>query len=204
MGCAPAGARPGLRLSRARSARIFGIIGPRANNTARTELCAVTFCNGWFDEPERMELRMATRRTDLCRLLLAAAACCGAIEFAQAAPGSPDEHVTVQQDAPYTVRQEVTEQGNMSKMEVRQTTVSTGVSYSDLDLSKESDIAILKDRIRTAAMDVCRQADRRAGSLINRPLYPSPDCVSSAKQQARADVNRIVANARAPRTVAAN
>jgi UrcA family protein len=150
-----------------------------------------------------MELRMATGRVGLCRLLLVAA-CCGAVESTQAAPGSPDEQVTVVQDTPYTVRQEVTERGNMSKMEVRQTSVSRGVSYSDLDLSKDSDVAILKDRIRTAALDVCRQADRRAGSLINRPLWPAPDCVTSAKQQAKADVNRIVANARSARTVAAN
>jgi UrcA family protein len=89
-------------------------------------------------------------------------------------------------------------------MEVRQTSVSRGVSYSDLDLSKDSDVGILRDRAREAALDVCRQADRRAGSLINRPLNPSPNCVTTAKQQALADVNRIVANARATRTVAAN
>jgi UrcA family protein len=151
-----------------------------------------------------MELQMATGRTGLCRLLLAAAACCSAVEFAQAAPaGAPGEQIIVQ-DAPYTVRQQVTERGNMSKMEVRQTSVSTGVTYSDLDLSKDSDVAILKDRARQAARDVCRQADRRAISPFDRPLWPAPDCVSSAKQQAMADVNRIVANARVARTVAAN
>ena len=146
---------------------------------------------------------MATGRYGLSRLLMVAA-CCSAIQSAQAAPASPDEQVTVVQDTPYTVRQQVIERGNMSKMEVRQTSVSRGVSYSDLDLSKDSDVSILRDRARTAAMDVCRQADQRAGSLINRPLHPSPNCVTTAKQQALADVNKIVADARSGRMVAAN
>ncbi len=146
---------------------------------------------------------MATGRYGISRLLLAAA-CYSAIQSAQAAPASPDEHVTVVQDTPYTVRQQVTERGNMSMMEIRQTSVSRGVSYSDLDLTKDSDVAILRDRARTAAIDVCRQADQRAGSLINRPLDPSPNCVTTAKQQALADVNKIVANARSGRMVAAN
>lgn len=163
-------------------------------------------CDVWewpVQRSGRMELRMTTGRSGVSRLLLAAACCC-AVQSAQAASGSPDEQVTVVQDTPYTVRQQVTERGNMSKMEVRQTSVSKGVSYSDLDLSKDSDVAILRDRAREAALDVCRQAERRAGSLINRPLDPSPNCVTTAKQQALGDVNRIVANARSTRTVAAN
>lgn len=149
---------------------------------------------------------MTTRGSGVCRLLLVAACFC-AIQSAQAAPASsPDEEVTVQQDGPYTVQRAVTKPAisRMSETEIHKTSVSTGVSYSDLDLSKDSDVAILRDRARTAAMDVCRQADRRAGSLINRPLDPSPNCVTTAKQRALADVNRIVANARSGRVVAAN
>jgi hypothetical protein len=39
---------------------------------------------------------------------------------------SPGEQVTVQEDSPYTVRQQVIERGNASQMEVRQTSVSKG------------------------------------------------------------------------------
>jgi UrcA family protein len=128
---------------------------------------------------------------------------------AQAAPASSaEEQVTVQTDGPYTVQRQVIPPATsrMSEMEIHKTSVSRGVTYSDLDLSKDSDVAILKDRAREAASDVCRQADRRgeAEAPASRPLMSSPSCVNTARQQAMANVNRIVADARAGRTVAAN
>ena len=131
-----------------------------------------------------------------------AAVCLGAVP-SFAAP--PDEQVTVQ-DTPYTIHREVIEPsiGNMSKMTLRATSVSRGVTYSDLDLSRDSDVVILKSRAKKAAWDVCRQADHRAGSPLYRPVGVEPDCVANAKQQALADVNRLVAQSRAGRTVAAN
>ena len=136
--------------------------------------------------------------------MMIAAACCVAMTPALAAPAeSPDEQVTVQHDGPYTVRHEVIERGNMSKMELRETSVSKGVLYSDLDLSKDSDVEILKDRAREAARDVCRQADSRAESPLDRKIGVVPDCLTNAKRQAMADVNRIVEDARSGRAVAA-
>ena len=41
------------------------------------------------------------------------------------------------------------------------------MAYSDLDLSRDSDVILLKARAKAAAADVCREANRRAGS----PLY---------------------------------
>jgi UrcA family protein len=150
-----------------------------------------------------MELQMATGRSVASRSLVITAACCVAMTSALAAPvGSPGEQVTVK-GAPYTVRQQVIERGNMSKMELRQTSVSKGVIYSDLDLSKDSDVEILKDRARKVALDVCREADRRAESPVDRRIGVVPDCVTGAKRQAMADVNRIVADARTGRTLAA-
>jgi UrcA family protein len=106
------------------------------------------------------------------------------------------------EDTPYTVRQQVIERGNISKMEVLETSASKAVTYSDLDLSKDADVAILKERARKAASDVCREADRHVDPLYRR-IRAEPDCVTSAKQQALANVNRIVADARADRALAA-
>ena len=151
---------------------------------------------------------MATGRSIACGSMLITAACCVAMASAltsalAASAGSPDEQVTVQHDGPYTVSREVIERGNMSKMELRETSVSKGVLYSDLDLSKDSDVEILKDRAREAARDVCRQADSRAESPLDRKIGVVPDCLTNAKRQAMADVNRIVEDARSGRAVAA-
>jgi UrcA family protein len=149
-----------------------------------------------------MELQMMGRRIAR-RSLMITAACCVAMTSALAAPvGSPSEQVTVQEDSPYTVRQQEIER-NASLMEVWQTSVSKGVTYSDLDLSKDSDVQILKDRARKAAQDVCREADRRAESPFDRRINYVPDCLASARRQALAQVNRIVADARTGQTVAA-
>jgi UrcA family protein len=146
---------------------------------------------------------MVTGRSVARRSLVITTACCVAMTSALAAPaGSPGEQLLVQ-DSPYTVRQDVIERGNMSKMEVRQTSVSKGVNYSDLDLSKDSDVEILKDRARKEAQDVCREADRRAESPFDRRINNVPDCLTNARRQALADVNRIVADARTGRTLAA-
>jgi UrcA family protein len=182
-----------------------GWVGPKANAARRTEPRAAAFCNGRFDEAGQMELRMATRRSGAYRFVLIMAACGAAMTSAQAAPAaSQDEQVTVQ-DTPYTVRQEEVGRtvSNMSQMKVRQTSVSRGVTYSDLDLSKDSDVAVLKDRAKNAAWDVCRQAERRPASPLDRHIGVEPDCVTNARRQAVADVNRIVADARAGRMVAA-
>jgi len=150
---------------------------------------------------------MTTRQIGVRRWLFIAAVCYAVITpppvLTAAAAGAEGEQMTVP-DSPYTVRQQVIEPsiGNMSKMELRQTSVSKSVTYSDLDLSKDADVAILKERARKAARDACRLADRHADSL-DRPVGVEPDCVTSARQQALANVNRIVADARAGRTLAA-
>jgi len=149
---------------------------------------------------------MAARQRCVRRWLFITAVFSGAIApvSAAAAAGSRDEQVTVQ-ETPYTVRQQDIGHtiGNMSAMEVRQTSVSKAVTYSDLDLSKDADVAILKERARKAASDVCHEADRQAESPFYRRLNAVPDCFASADQQALANVNRIVADARAGRTFAA-
>jgi UrcA family protein len=151
-----------------------------------------------------MELQMTTGQSVVRLSLLITAACCVAMTSALAdSAGSPGEQVTVEQDSPYTVRHEVIRRDNTSIMELRRTSVSKGVTYSDLNLSKDSDVEILKDRAREAARDVCREANRRPVSPFDRRINNIPDCVTIARRQALVDVNRIVADARTGQTLAA-
>ena len=133
-----------------------------------------------------------------------AALCLGAAP-ALAAPAA-DEAVIVQ-DPPYTVHRQMLDPpfgSNMSMMREEKTTASRGVAYSDLDLSRDSDVIILRERAKMAAVDVCREANRHAGSPLYLPDERAPGCVANARKEALANVNRIVADARAGRTVARN
>ena len=135
----------------------------------------------------------------------AAVALCFGLTPAIAA-SAVDEQVTVQ-DAPYTVQRQLLDRpfgSNISMMREEKTTASKRVSYSDLDLSRDSDVVILKERAKMAAQDVCREANRRAGSPLYLADERAPGCVADARKQALANVNRIVADARAGRTVARN
>jgi len=128
-----------------------------------------------------------------------------AVQVAHAA--LPDEVITAR-DGPYTVRQEtiqplIRNPRNKSEMEVRQTTVSKDVAYSDLDLSKDADVATLQERVRTAAIDVCREADRRA-EFARWPVNVGFNCVADAKLRAKMIVKQAVADARSRRGVAKN
>ena len=137
------------------------------------------------------------------------ASCAVALCFGLApaiAASTAAEEVTVQ-DAPYTVQRQMLDRpfgSNMSTMREEKTTASKGVAYSDLDLTRDSDVVILKARAKAAALDVCREANRHAGSPLYLADERAPGCVADARKQALANVNRIVADARSGRTVARN
>lgn len=146
---------------------------------------------------------MANNRENGGLLACGLAALCLGTAPAFAAPAA-DEQVIVQ-DAPYTVQQQMLDRpldSNMSMVREQKTMVARGVTYSDLDLSRDSDVVLLKERAKAAALDVCREANRRAGSPLYLPDESAPGCAVKARQQALANVNRIVADARAGRTVA--
>jgi len=146
---------------------------------------------------------MAKNRGNRSLLTCGAAALCFGVTPTLAAPAG-DEQITVQ-DAPYTVQRQMLDRpfgGNMSIMREEKTTASKGVSYSDLDLSRDSDVVILKARAKEAALDVCREANRQAGSPLYLADERTPGCVRDAQKQALANVNRIVADARSGRTIA--
>lgn len=72
---------------------------------------------------------------------------------------------------------------------VRTITVSRTVSYQDLDLTKDDEVAKLESRIRTAAKDVCMQLrGRYPGSTVDNYL----ECKRNATADALMEVDLIV------------
>ena len=77
----------------------------------------------------------------------------GATAPAWAAPES--ERITV--DGPYTVRQEVTKRSMSGEMGEQSFSVSQRVGYSDLDLTKQTDVEKLRERVKVTAKDTCKE-----------------------------------------------
>ena len=107
---------------------------------------------------------------------------------AQAA-SSQEEQVTV--DGPYTVQHQVTKRAIRGRMEEETMSVSQRVSYADLDMSKQSDVDTLRDRVRTAARDSCRELERRFPSSVYIPDKTRRECVVDTTSQAMAQVETV-------------
>src|SRR5687768_9010154 len=103
-------------------------------------------------------------------LMLAAlgASLCGFVSASSSAvaqgvspPSEASEEVIVR--APYVVRREPLARAgapsNFSNPEL--ISLSRGVSYADLDLSKAQGVAELETRVRTTARDVCQELNSR-------------------------------------------
>lgn len=146
------------------------------------------------------------------------AGCCGALLVlglqilpasfspaqAQQARAGEEEQVTV--DGPYIVRQEKTKR-SMGGLTAEQTiSVSQRVSYADLDLSRQSDVNLLRWRVKAAAKDSCRQLERRFPSSLYIPDQTMHQCIRDAADQALAQVDavasRSLARANTGQTVA--
>ena len=112
---------------------------------------------------------------------------------AQAAP--QEEQVTV--DGPYTVQQHVTKRAMQGRMEEETISVSQKVGYSDLDMSRQSDVDKLRDRVRTAAKDSCRELERRFPSAVYIPDKTRFECVRDATSQAMAQVDTLASRSMA-------
>ena len=99
------------------------------------------------------------------------------------------EEVTVQ--GPYTVRKEMTKRSLGGEMPEFAISVTQQVNYADLDLSRPEDVAKLRDRVRMAAKDSCRELDSRFPRDIYHPVGESSrnDCVRNATGQALARVD---------------
>jgi len=112
----------------------------------------------------------------------------GAAMPAWAAPES--EQITV--DGPYTVRQEMTKRSMGGEMGEQHLSVSQSVSYADLDLTKYADVETLRQRVRAAAKDSCRELGRRFQVSMYIPLT-TDTCARDAARDALAQVDAAAA-----------
>jgi len=119
-----------------------------------------------------------------------------------AAPG--EEQITVQ--GPYTVRKAMTKRSLSGEMPEFTISVSQNVGYADLDLSKPDDVAKLRDRVRVAAKDSCRELDSRFPRDVYHPVGESSrkDCVRNAAGQALARLDATTNGAIARADTSAN
>jgi UrcA family protein len=112
----------------------------------------------------------------------------GATSPAWAAPES--EQITV--DGPYTVRQEQTKGSIGGEMGEQHLSVSQNVSYADLDLTKYADVETLRQRVRAAAKDSCRELGRRFPVSMYIPLT-TDTCARDAARTGLAQVDAAAA-----------
>lgn len=112
----------------------------------------------------------------------------GATAPAWAAPES--EQITV--DGPYTVRQEMTKRSMGGDMGEQHLSVSQNVGYSDLDLTKYADVETLRQRVRTAAKDTCRELSRRFPVSMYIPVT-TDTCARDAARNGLAQVDAVAA-----------
>lgn len=138
-----------------------------------------------------------------CGMLLALGSLCAGSASALAAPAMSEEGVTVYH-APFTYHRQVNRALDR-ELPTEQITVSTEVSDADLDMSKDADVDTLKERIRQAAVDGCKELDRRFPKALYAPVG-GEDCVGTTTSQALARVDgmrnaRQVAGTSQPATV---
>lgn len=99
---------------------------------------------------------MIRKSLSLCSIALVALAL-GAGAGRALAADIPQERVTVQ--GPYTIRHMVIPD-RVGRQQTDQVSITQSVSYADLNLSRETDVALLKDRVSRAARDNCNKLKR--------------------------------------------
>lgn len=100
------------------------------------------------------------------------------------------ERITV--EGPYTVRQEVTKRAMSGDLGEMNLSVSQNVGYSDLDLTKQADVERLRERVKTAAKDTCKELDRRFPVSTYIPVT-TRSCARDAARDGLARVDAITA-----------
>jgi len=123
----------------------------------------------------------------LCGALVIMGACC-----AGSALAADQEQVTV--DAPYTIRVQPLTRNLAGQMQETRVTVESRVSYADLDFSKQADVDAMRDRMKKAVRDNCRELNRRFPSSVYIPVGEA-DCVKQGTRQSFAQLDEIRASA---------
>ena len=122
---------------------------------------------------------MTKKLYGFCGVFVIVGACCAGSALA----AGDSEQVTV--DAPYTIRQQPMTRTMLGQMPERRVTVESSVSYADLDFSKQADVDTMRDRLRKAVRDNCRELDRRFARLADGSSTIST--TSSSGSSSRAD-----------------
>jgi UrcA family protein len=131
-----------------------------------------------------------------CTALAAAGALAGALTIPAGPAAAQMTYRTTTGEitiiAPHVQRRELGRSG--TGIPIEELSLSRGVNYSDLDLSRWDDVQLLDDRIRHAAYSACRELNRQ----YPEALYPSyqsnaSDCVVNATNEGRAQARWVVA-----------
>jgi UrcA family protein len=122
----------------------------------------------------------------------------GAGLFLALTPVRADEDTTSQSEsvtvtAPYIVQKTEVQKPMGKRPALTVVSISRPVSYVDLDLSKAADAQKLRDRVKTAAADVCTELDKRFPKSQYMPEPASQDCVGAATSESLLVVNRLIA-----------
>ena len=125
--------------------------------------------------------------------LVSGLVCANSPAVAQAPSSEAAEEVIIR--APYVVRREPVARGgapsSFSNPEL--ISLSRGVSYADLDLSKTQGVAELETRVRATARDVCQELNSRYPRTGGQYVYANTDCVKKATDDGMEAVKQIAA-----------
>ena len=108
---------------------------------------------------------------------------------ASVAAAESDEKVTV--TSPYTIRQQVLTRSLSRQMQTGRISVEQNVSYADLNLSKEADADVMRQRLKAAALQGCKELDHRFPRSIYVPVHDT-NCVKDATARALAKLDGIL------------
>ena len=105
-------------------------------------------------------------------------------------------------DGPYTIRQE-TEPFLGAQMGEVKLTVSQRVSIADLDFSRQADVNMLRERVKTAARESCLELERRFPPSIYAADNDRRECIRDATREGIAQAmimlqEKAIAQARGP------
>ena len=99
-----------------------------------------------------------------------------------------DEEVRV--TSPYTILQQALPRSLSESLLISHIIVEKSVSFSDLDLTKQADVDKMKDRIRQAAKDSCRELNRRFPRALYIPVDDT-NCVRDATYRSLARLDEV-------------
>ena len=134
-------------------------------------------------------------------ILISGAVASAALGFAAAVYGAVPQMATVPPiteqiiiEAPrYVVKRLPVSGRENSLMNAEVVSISHPVGYSDLDLSKAEDAAILKKRVSDTATQICIELNSKYPKTQFRVVYGKDDCLKSAVDDAMLIANEVIA-----------